>query len=72
MRITSDNPDAPAARGQVPRGAERARELAGAWAEAKRRIRAHPSPLLDLTSEDIARFRASEQPEIIGRPRERT
>lgn len=66
MRITSENLTARASRGSVPRGAERARELAGAWAEAKRRIRAHRSPLLDLTPDEVARFRASNQPEIIG------
>ncbi|HEX8242780.1 MAG TPA: hypothetical protein VF541_04780 [Longimicrobium sp.] len=66
MRIISENVNARTARGPVPRGAERARELAGAWAEAKRRIRAHPSPLLGLTADEIERFRASNQPEISG------
>jgi hypothetical protein len=50
----------------VPRGAERAKKIAAAAAEARARILSAPNPFELLTPEERARHRASLEPEILG------
>jgi hypothetical protein len=50
----------------VPRGAAREEALAAIAEEARRRILAAPSLLESITPEEWERFRASDEPEILG------
>jgi len=66
MSIPPTHARSPKATKPVPRGAERARALAAAAAEARARLDEAPDPFGSLTPEQRARNRASREPEIAG------
>jgi hypothetical protein len=66
MKRVHGKPDRASSVPPVPRGAARTEALAEIASEARSRILSTPSPLDSLTAEEWARFRANDQPEIIG------
>jgi hypothetical protein len=66
MKFAKSRDGAATSAAPVPRGAERAAEIARIAADARARILAAPNPFDALTPEQRAHNRACPEPEILG------